>query len=78
MSRLKPRHATLVDLLTESGSLIDSGLAIFMPGPASYTGEDTLELSLHGGRMITELALEIHHVCWRASRRARGIHAARL
>jgi len=56
--RLKPRHATLVDLRSESGSLIDSGLAIFMPGPASYTGEDTLELSLHGGRMITELALK--------------------
>ena len=29
-----------------------------MPGPASYTGEDTLEISLHGGRMITELALK--------------------
>lgn len=55
---LKPRHATLVDLMSESGSLIDSGLATFMPGPASYTGEDTLEISLHGGRMITELALK--------------------
>ncbi len=29
-----------------------------MPGPASYTGEDTLELSLHGGRIVTELALK--------------------
>lgn len=55
---LKPRHATLVDLMSESGSLVDSGLATFMPGPASYTGEDTLEISLHGGRMITELALK--------------------
>lgn len=58
VSPLKPRHASLVDLRSESGSLIDSGLAIYMPGPASYTGEDTLEISLHGGRMITELALE--------------------
>lgn len=55
---LKPRYATLVDLMSESGSLVDSGLATFMPGPASYTGEDTLEISLHGGRMITELALK--------------------
>jgi len=54
---LKPRHATLVDLLDEKGAMIDSGLAVFMPGPASYTGEDTLEISLHGGRVITELAL---------------------
>lgn len=56
--KLKPRHATLVDLASEAGDKIDSGLAVFMPGPASYTGEDTVELSLHGGRMITELALQ--------------------
>ncbi len=55
---LKPRHATLVDLHDESRGVIDSGLAVFMPGPASYTGEDTLEISLHGGRIITELALK--------------------
>lgn len=55
---LKPRRATLVDLESQSGDLIDSGLALFMPGPSSYTGEDTLEISLHGGRMITELALK--------------------
>lgn len=55
---LKPRHVTLVDLKSGSGDQIDSGLATFMPGPASYTGEDTLEISLHGGRMITELALK--------------------
>lgn len=58
VSQLKPRHATLVELRSESGGQIDSGLAVFMPGPASYTGEDTLEISLHGGRMITELALQ--------------------
>lgn len=57
-ANLKPRHATLVDLSSETGARIDSGLAVFMPGPASYTGEDTVELSLHGGRMITELALQ--------------------
>lgn len=58
VSSLKPRHASLVDLRSDSGSVIDSGLATYMPGPASYTGEDTLEISLHGGRMITELALK--------------------
>ena len=57
VSDLKPRHATLVDLFDESRDVVDSGLAVFMPGPASYTGEDTLEISLHGGRIITELAL---------------------
>ena len=55
---LEPRHATLVELFSESGETIDEGLAVFMPGPASYTGEDTLEITLHGGRMIIELALK--------------------
>lgn len=55
---LEPRRATLVDLYAKSGTLIDSGLAVYMPGPASYTGEDTLELSLHGGRIIVETALK--------------------
>lgn len=58
VTKLKPRHATLVELHSGDGDLIDSGLATFMPGPASYTGEDTLEITLHGGRMITELALK--------------------
>lgn len=55
---LQPRRATLVELFSESGTAIDEGLAVFMPGPASYTGEDTLEITLHGGRMIVELALK--------------------
>lgn len=55
---LVPRSATLTDVFGPTGDLIDTGLATFMPGPASYTGEDTLEISLHGGGMITELALK--------------------
>lgn len=55
---LTARHATLVEIRSAEGRLIDEGLAVFVPGPASYTGEDTLELSLHGGRVIMELALK--------------------
>ena len=55
---LTPRRAMLVELFSESGETIDKGLAVFMPGPGSYTGEDTLEITLHGGRMIIELALK--------------------
>ena len=57
VSQLKPRHASVVDITSSDGVLIDTGLATYMPGPASYTGEDTLELSVHGGRIITELTL---------------------
>jgi tRNA modification GTPase len=36
----------------ESGGLLDSGLALWFPGPASVTGEDLAELHLHGGRAV--------------------------
>ncbi|WP_340691467.1 tRNA uridine-5-carboxymethylaminomethyl(34) synthesis GTPase MnmE [Hyphomonas sp.] len=52
-----PRHATLTDMRDERGRLVDRGLAVFMPGPGSYTGEDTLELYLHGGAAVIEHAL---------------------
>ena len=51
------RHATLTDVRDERGRLIDRGLVVFMPGPGSYTGEDTLELYLHGGAAVVDHAL---------------------
>lgn len=42
-----------------SGALIDAScLAVYMPGPRSYTGEDVVELQLHGGPVAAKLALE--------------------
>lgn len=35
------------------GEILDHGLALWFPGPASFTGEDVAELHLHGGRSIT-------------------------
>tara|TARA_R110000787_G_scaffold44093_7_gene107988 strand:- start:10187 stop:11521 length:1335 start_codon:yes stop_codon:yes gene_type:complete len=52
------RHASLTDMTDDAGALIDRGLALFMPGPGSYTGEDTLELYLHGGAAVIAHALE--------------------
>ena len=54
----EPRHATLTRFRDEDGALIDEGLAVFMPGPHSYTGEDTLELYLHGGPAVIKHSLE--------------------
>lgn len=36
---------------------IDSALAVFMPGPASYTGDDVVELHCHGGQSAADQAL---------------------
>lgn len=54
----EPRHATLTRFRDEDGKLIDEGLVVFMPGPHSYTGEDTLELYLHGGSAVIKHSLD--------------------
>lgn len=36
----------------EGGEVLDQGLQLFFPGPASATGEDVAELHLHGGRAV--------------------------
>ena len=54
---LAPRQATHLSFLNEHGEPIDDGLAIFFPGPHSYTGEDVLELQGHGGPGVLGLVL---------------------
>lgn len=54
----QPRRATLGRLIDPHGQAIDEVLATYMPGPRSFTGEDVLELTLHGGSIIVERALQ--------------------
>lgn len=54
---LAPRHATYLPLHDDAGGLIDQGLALFFPAPHSYTGEDVLELQIHGGPVVLQLLL---------------------
>lgn len=54
----KPRMASVRPLKDADGGLIDEALVLFMPGPASYTGEDVVELQVHGGRAVVEAVLE--------------------
>jgi tRNA modification GTPase len=53
----EPRRAVL-RTLADAGGAIDRGLVLWFPGPASLTGEDVLELQVHGGRAVTEALLE--------------------
>jgi tRNA modification GTPase len=46
------RRAVLRHLRAADGDLIDQGLVLWFPGPASFTGEDVAELHLHGGRAV--------------------------
>jgi tRNA modification GTPase len=53
----EPRRATLASLATADGSLIDRGLVLFFPGPASFTGENVAEFHIHGGRAVVAALL---------------------
>jgi tRNA modification GTPase len=62
-----PRRATLVELRDPAdGSVVDRAVVTFYPAPASYTGEDVVELSCHGGWLVPALVLE---ACVRAGAR---------
>ena len=53
-----PREARARSLRDPAtGDVLDRALVLFMPGPASATGEDCAELHLHGGRAVV-LAVE--------------------
>ncbi len=42
----------------DSGDALDEGLALFFPGPNSYTGEDVVELQGHGSPVLLRALLE--------------------
>ena len=52
------RFATKSSFIDESGNALDHGLALFFLGPASYTGEDTLELHCHGSPVVLDQVLK--------------------
>ena len=64
---LVPRVATYGTMLDPTGAAIDRGLALLFAGPASYTGEDMLELHVHGSPVVAREVL-----------RALVAHGARL
>ncbi|QWD75243.1 tRNA uridine-5-carboxymethylaminomethyl(34) synthesis GTPase MnmE [Polynucleobacter sp. TSB-Sco08W16] len=55
---LLPRQATLLSLRDAGGQLIDQLVAIYFAAPASFTGEDVLELQCHGGPQLLELVIK--------------------
>ena len=46
MTRVRVRHPG-------ADAAFDDGFAVWFPGPASFTGEDTLEFHIHGGRAVS-------------------------
>ncbi|VXB09689.1 GTPase [Luteimonas sp. 9C] len=54
---LRPRHAHHVRFSDADGAVLDDGLALAFPGPASYTGEDVVELQAHGSPVVLQQLL---------------------
>lgn len=54
----KPRYADYLPFLDGDGTILDQGIALYFPGPNSFTGEDVLELQGHGGPVILDLLLK--------------------
>ena len=54
---VRPREATYLPFNDRDGVPLDRGLALYFPGPNSFTGEDVLELQAHGGPVVLQLLL---------------------
>jgi tRNA modification GTPase len=55
---LSARQANLLTLRDADGQAIDQLIAIYFSAPASFTGEDILELQCHGGPQLLELVMK--------------------
>ena len=53
-----PRQAKRTKLVNMQGDILDDGLVLWFPSPASFTGEDVVELHVHGGNAVINAVLE--------------------
>ena len=56
--QIPARQACFKSFKEQDNTVIDSGIALFFQSPASYTGEDTLELQGHGGPVVLDMVLK--------------------
>ena len=54
----EPRNATHAKFRNAAGEQLDTGLALYFPAPASYTGESVLELHGHGGPVVMSMLVD--------------------
>lgn len=58
LSEMPPRMQIYGYVYSRTGEVIDDGLGTYFPEGSSYTGEETVELSIHGGTLVTRCVLE--------------------
>ena len=57
LENLKPRYAHFSSFFEQKGEVLDSGLCLYFPAPHSYTGEETVEIQGHGGKVVLDMLL---------------------
>ncbi len=68
VTNITPRTAHFSSLNTSRGELIDTGLLLFFANPASFTGEDVIELQTHGSPIVLNRLLA--EICYLGGRLA--------
>ena len=66
---LRVRHAHHVRFRDAEGATLDDGIALYFAAPASFTGEDVVELQAHGSPAVLEAL--VARCCSLGARRAR-------
>ena len=56
--KLQKQRLASVAILKDGERKLDEALVIFFKGPRSYTGEDVMELHVHGGRAVIEAVID--------------------
>ncbi len=58
LSEMPSRMQVYGYVYSKAGEVIDDGLGTYFPEGSSYTGDETVELSIHGGTLVTRCVLE--------------------
>lgn len=53
------RYMYYCEIVDERGQTVDKALAVYMPSPHSYTGEDVAEIHCHGGSILAGIIVDI-------------------
>lgn len=59
LSEFKPRYFHFGKIVDGFGQVLDEAMAVFMPGPKSFTGEDVVELHCHGNALLLKQILSM-------------------
>ena len=53
-----PRHAYLKNIKSSAGEILDNSVVTLFRAPKSFTGEDIIEISCHGGNLVSSLIID--------------------